>query len=411
MEEAGRLSLGMLLRNVGEWNAMRRASGNEVRLPDLTGKDLTRANLAGAQLQRMVLRGADLTEANLWQADLWQADAEEAVLREADLSGADLCCARLAGADLAEARLAKVNGLGACLVQAKLSWVRATEANLKEADLRGADLTGADLVRANLFRADLTGANLTGADLTGANLNGAVLEGAKFDQTVLRNVQLSMRDIPLGFPACGSIPAWSSQGAALSRVLQMAATVDGAHFDEEFTLRRLPLLQQALADAELRRQSIGGGSIGARCGAYRLLARLWAEPVPAHEDDGRLGSGENRRARPAEGLNGQPHGRGGRAREEYPPTGAYQLTLPAAELPPEVCQALSDLLHRYGQRPGAATPEIRLGHPGAGRAGAITITVDAASLNHFREQAASIRHDILVPETQLPPGAQAAGRR
>jgi hypothetical protein len=84
-------------------------------------------------------------------------------------------------------------------VQADLSYVDLSGADLYRADLRGVDLSGADLSDTDLRNANLRGmnlehanlknANLRGADLRFSSLHGADLSGANLYHSGLEDVQ------------------------------------------------------------------------------------------------------------------------------------------------------------------------------------------------------------------------------
>ena len=113
---------------------------------------------------------ADLSWVQESQADLRGQTLEGAILTGADLSEADLSGADLAGATLLGTHLRKANLAGAVLRQADLHY-----AVLNGADLRGADLRGANLQWIDLQDADLRGAQLVYARVHRAYLHGATL--------------------------------------------------------------------------------------------------------------------------------------------------------------------------------------------------------------------------------------------
>ena len=92
---AHEVQLGMLKRNVDQWNLWKKQHQNEPI-------DLTNANLSGIDLTNADLGGADLSRAYLNFAILRGATLKKATLRETILTGADLTNADLSEADLSD---------------------------------------------------------------------------------------------------------------------------------------------------------------------------------------------------------------------------------------------------------------------------------------------------------------------
>jgi uncharacterized protein YjbI with pentapeptide repeats len=368
--------------------------------------------LRGASLRDLTLRRADLSGAYLAGAVLSEAEDGGADFGRADLSGATLVGAHLAGADLTEASLLCSFAFHTRLAGARLRGTDAAGVNFQRADLRGADLTGADLSRANLFRADLTGADLTGADLTGADLNGAVLEAARLDRAVLRDIRLFMTSIPEGFgEARVEIATWSSWGSNLYKALQTAATVAGAQFDPEFARWSLPALERTLAEADVRWRAEAEPRYGPLWAAYGLLTRprTGTETLHRSPSGAWVSVDERGRACPLGGVLTPTGGFGALLHEAYPRRArSYRMTLPAPDFPAEVRDALTRLVARYGRRPGAPATSVEVRETGGDSGPAVTVTVDAPSLDYVRGRLRSVRRAILLPDAYRGPGMAAA---
>lgn len=83
-------------------------------------------------------------------------------------------------------RLVKTNSCPGCyLVNAKLSYMDLTEANLQ-----GANLIGATFIRATLYRANLNGAKIAGADFSGAQwVDGSICEPRSIGRCIKKEVE------------------------------------------------------------------------------------------------------------------------------------------------------------------------------------------------------------------------------
>ncbi|MCA9649187.1 MAG: pentapeptide repeat-containing protein, partial [Myxococcales bacterium] len=199
----------------------------------LDGADLRGADLRGAVLAHASLRGARLDEADLREANLGRAQLEQACLAQADLERAVLTGTILRGAVLRGARLREVEAYQVVLSDADASEVITERLVLLEAEVTGLNLSGAELPQAVLLELDLRGAVLLGARLTqatfvgcnaaGVSLAGAVLDGARFVEACdLREASLA------GASARGT----NLRGTMLREAVLDHANLEGADLSE-----------------------------------------------------------------------------------------------------------------------------------------------------------------------------------
>ncbi len=149
-------------------------------------------------------------------------------LYASQLINAGLSVVSLSQADLTNAILDNTNLQQANLADANLTGARLTKANLMKADFSGANLTGARMVKANLQGADLTRANLSQtslkrASLIKAKLRRAILCGADLNQADLTYANLSKADLR-------QADLWDAEllGARLEDVRLEGANLEGS---------------------------------------------------------------------------------------------------------------------------------------------------------------------------------------
>jgi len=131
----------------------------------------------------------------LVEADLSAVDLTVANLNRANLSGVDLNGAILSNAHLKEAELSY-----AYLGNSNLSGANISDASLKEADLsnsnaNNADFSNADLSKINFVGADLRKSDFSKATLWRANLERAKLQGSNLSRTGLWKAVLKDADL------------------------------------------------------------------------------------------------------------------------------------------------------------------------------------------------------------------------
>ncbi len=178
---ANRQQLSILKQGMLPWNEWRKKNPDvrpDLQEAALAGVDLRGANLAEANLAGAELNAADLQEANLLGAALVEANLQRASLRKADLGFADLTFAHLDNANLTGARLWKADLTAAKLSGADLSAVDLTMALLRETDFTGANLADATLDYALFQETNLRQANLSGCSVCGLSAWNVDLEGA-----------------------------------------------------------------------------------------------------------------------------------------------------------------------------------------------------------------------------------------
>lgn len=145
----------------------------------------------------------DLSEASIMEADLSgiflsQANLIEAHFVEVNLSGAFLSKAELSGAHFVETDLTDADLTGAILgnfgyTGPPLRFFGATQ--LSSCGLGGAHLKGANLGRVDFSNADLMGADLEGSDLMGTDFSGANIEEARFSSAITGNTNFGNIDL------------------------------------------------------------------------------------------------------------------------------------------------------------------------------------------------------------------------
>lgn len=205
-----------------------RASGTAFVLQRLTASDglcLAAAELPGLRLDGVRMRELDASGVKAPNADVVNCSLEAADFRDATLGGSRWHGCHLAGVDLSRAKLEQAVFVGCMMNQAILESALCENMHVVECQLRRArmagiggrcltvrdtPLDGADLHHAYLYRAMLTGDPprtlcLKGADLSAANLVQAYVAGdlrgvklrnanltyGRFNQTDLRDADLS----------------------------------------------------------------------------------------------------------------------------------------------------------------------------------------------------------------------------
>lgn len=153
-------------------------------------KEGLRLNLSHSSLVGLTLVNANLSNVDFTKANLSLVRLWQGRFSGAMLPGTNLTRASLVGADLRDTDMRRVNLSGADLIGA----------NLRNADLGLVDLASEHLWGMELFPANLSGANLRAADLSGANmvkadLIRAKLGGATLVQVDLSNANLSEADL------------------------------------------------------------------------------------------------------------------------------------------------------------------------------------------------------------------------
>ena len=146
---------------------------------DMSGRDLSQADFTGCAMLQTDLSdtsfnggsffGADLRNANLKRADLTRVD-----LRGVNLSGADLSETNMKEADMREGRILQRAQQGG-FEDSRFSATQDARTVLVGAKLVNADLTALKAQNAEFQDADLSGIVMPKADLSGANFAGANL--------------------------------------------------------------------------------------------------------------------------------------------------------------------------------------------------------------------------------------------
>jgi uncharacterized protein YjbI with pentapeptide repeats len=170
-------------------------SGADLRRRDLTGADLTGAKLVATNLHRAMLRQAKLVGADLERADLNLADLTQTDLTGANLHAATLFGARGAQTDFSRANLAAVRAGSLDVRQGKFDGAIMTTADFGQARLNGARLVDTDLSGSYFFQATLVRADFTGAKGPGSAFNETVLRDANLSKTGFRDADFQSANL------------------------------------------------------------------------------------------------------------------------------------------------------------------------------------------------------------------------